>query len=80
MTARVLVFENAAALRDALEELGRDIDAGGVRALVMVVARGDGGLEPWWGAERSLGVHAGTMLRGMVAYLGAVMDSAALNG
>ena len=79
MRARLLALENRAALDAAFSELARDIDAGRIRALVLVVAGDDGSLEPLWGAQRSLGAHAGTILRGMVAYAGALMDSEALS-
>jgi len=76
--SRVFVLDDAVGITAALEELCAEIDAGRVRALVLVVAGQDGGLEPWWGAERSVGAHAGTILRGMVAYVGALMDREAL--
>jgi len=74
----VLPLDNAEGVRQALDDLKAQIDAGDVRAVAIVAAHGDGGLEPWWGASRSYGAHAGTVLRGMVAYLGALMDAEAL--
>jgi len=78
MSARVVPLENAEGVRQALDDLKAEIDAGRIRAVAIVAAHGDGGLEPWWGASRSFGAHAGTMLRGMVAWLGARMDAEAL--
>jgi len=77
---RVLPLDNAEDVRQALDDLRAQIDAGDVRAVAIVAAHADGGIEPWWGASRSYGTHAGTVLRGMVAYLAAVMDAEALDG
>jgi len=78
VSARVVPLEDGAGLKAALEELRRGVEAGEVRAVAIITADAGGGLEPWWGASRSLGAHAGTVLRGMVAYLGALMDAEAL--
>jgi len=78
MSARVVPLEDGGGLKAALEALLADLDAGRIRAVVIVTADAAGGLDPWWGASRSLGPHAGTVLRGMVAYLGALMDAEAL--
>jgi len=78
MSARVIPLESTGGVTAVLEELRAGIAAGRIRAVVFVTADADGGLGPWWGASKTLGPHAGTMLRGMVAYVGALMDSAAL--
>jgi len=78
VSARVVPLEDGAGVKAALEALLADLDAGRIRAVVIVTADASGGLEPWWGASRMLGPHAGTVLRGMVAYLGALMDAEAL--
>ena len=61
-----------------LDELAERLEAGEVRAVAFVVADASGGLDVWWGATQTLGPHAGSVLRGAVAYLGARMDREAL--
>lgn len=78
MSARVVQLEDSEGVRAALEELRRGIETGRIRAVALVTADAAGGLDPWWSASRTLGAHAGTLLRGAVAYLGARMDSEAL--
>ena len=78
MSARVIALEDTEGVKRALEELRRGIEAGRIRAVALVTADAAGGLDPWWAASRTLGAHAGTLLRGAVAYLGARMDSEAL--
>jgi len=78
VSARVVPLEDGAGVKAALEALVADVEAGKVRAVAIITADAAGGLEPWWGASRMLGAHAGTVLRGMVAYLGALMDAEAL--
>jgi len=78
VSARVVPLEDGAGVKAALEGLMRAVEAGEVRAVAIITADASGGLEPWWGASRMLGTHAGTVLRGMVAYLGALMDAEAL--
>jgi hypothetical protein len=65
------VLRVASELRDALKN-------GEVLAVAFVTVHGDGGLLVRWGAAASLGDHAGSILRGAVAYLGARMDAKAL--
>lgn len=78
-------MSGAALDADGLLAMLEDIRAGIVRgevtavALVGVVAR-SGGLDPGWWAAPSLGPHAGSILRGAAAYLGARMDAEALEG
>jgi hypothetical protein len=67
-----------AELRAFLDELTADIAAGRVVALALVAASADGDLAVNWGALPCAGPHAGSVLRGAVAYLGARMDAAAL--
>ncbi len=78
MSARLVALDDAEALHGILEELRRGVEAGRIRAVAIVAADAGGGLEPFWGASRSLGPHAGSVLRGAVAYLGALMDAEAL--
>jgi len=78
MSARVIPLEDAAGVKAAVAELVSGVEEGRIRAVAIVTADVSGGLQPWWGATRSLGVHAGSILRGAVAYLGARMDSEAL--
>ena len=75
---QVLALDDAEALRAALDDLQRGVEAGAVVALALVVANRAGGLEPSWGARAAAGPHAGSVLRGAVAYLAAMMDAAAL--
>jgi len=77
MSARVVTLDGPE-LKDALLELLRGVEAGRLRAVALVAVDSSGGFEPVWGASRSLGPHAGSILRGAVAYLGARMDSEAL--
>lgn len=78
MSARVVQLEDTEAVKAALLELLKGVETGHIRAVALVTADATGGLDPWWGASRSLGAHAGTLLRGAVAYLGARMDAEAL--
>jgi len=78
MSARVLLLEDTAGVEQALAELLRGIAVGDVHAIALVVVDHSGGLAPWWGAARTLGTHAGSILRGAVTYLGACMDAEAL--
>jgi hypothetical protein len=80
MSARVISLEDPDATKRVLTELVRGVEAGRIRAVAIVAADAAGGLEPFWGASRTLGVHAGSILRGAVAYLGARMDAEALEG
>jgi hypothetical protein len=59
----------------ALEQL---LESGDAVAIALVVAGPEGTLQPWWSVSRTLGAHAGSVLRGAVAYLGARMDAEAL--
>jgi len=79
VSARVVPLEDGAGVKAALEALLLEVEAGGIRAVAIVAAHADGGLETWWAASRSFGAHAGTVLRGMIAYLAAVMDAEALD-
>lgn len=67
----------SADVRHVLVELGAALDRGDVVALAVVTAHEGGGIAVHWGADKSLGAHAGTMLRGMAAYLGSQMDGKA---
>jgi hypothetical protein len=79
MSAHVVPLEeDTTEVRALLEELLAEIAAGRVVAAAFVTARADGGLDGKWGATRTLGPHAGSVLRGAVAYLGARMDATAL--
>jgi hypothetical protein len=80
MTARVIPLEDTTRLAEWIADLAKRIDAGDVRAFALVVAEPSGGLSVWWGASRQLGAHAGSILRGAVAYLGARMDVDAITG
>jgi len=78
MSARVVPLEKwPEGVREELDALAAEVEAGRIRALVLVTATADGGLTPCWGASRSLGPHGGTILRGMVAFIGAVIDALA---
>ena len=78
MSARVIPLDDTAGVTHALTELMGDLEAGRVRALAIIAVDASGGLAPWWGASRTLGAHAGSILRGAVTYLGACMDAEAL--
>jgi hypothetical protein len=78
MSARVIPLDDTDRVDQELDALSARLALGEVRAVAFVVADASGGLEVWWGASRSLGPHAGSILRGAVAYLGARMDSEAL--
>ncbi len=78
MSARVVQLEDTEGVTQALTELLRGVETGRIRAVALIVADTAGGLEPWWAASRTLGAHAGSILRGAVAYLGARMDAEAL--
>jgi hypothetical protein len=78
VSARVIPLDDTEAVKHALADLARGIEAGRVRAFALVAVDSAGGFEPSWGAARSLGPHAGSILRGAVAYLAAVMDAEAL--
>ena len=78
--ATVIALDDAGDVERVLAELTGALSEGRVRGLVVVAVLGDGGFEPWWGATRTLGPHAGSILRGAVAYLGARMDAEALEG
>ena len=78
--ARVVALDDTAAVTAALDGLLAAIKAGRVTAVALVAAGPDGALEPWWGAARPVGPQAGSILRGAVAYLAAVMDAEALDG
>jgi hypothetical protein len=80
MSARVLALDDPEAVGRVLDELSGALAEGRVRGLVVVAIHADGGFEPFWGASQTLGVHAGSILRGAVAYLGARMDQEALEG
>jgi hypothetical protein len=77
MSAQVIPLDDSGALKTALLEVQRGVDAGRIRALAIVAVDASGGFEPFWGASRSLGAHAGSILRGAVAWLGAAMDTQA---
>jgi hypothetical protein len=77
MRARVVPLDDPGALDRLLDDVAAALD-GKTRAVAIVIAGADGGLEVRWGATKALGPHAGTVLRGMVAYLAAVMDAEAL--
>lgn len=79
MSARIPI-DDAERTRHVLGELARGVEVGRLRAVAVVAVDGSGGLEVWWGASRTLGPHAGSILRGAVAYLGARMDADALEG
>ena len=76
--AAVVHLEDRDAVKRALYELLKGVEAGRICAVALIAADSAGGLEPWWGASRTLGAHGGTLLRGAVAYLGAKMDQEAL--
>jgi len=80
MSARVIPLDDTARLGTLFTELLERVDAGTVRAVAFVAVDASGGLQVEWGAARGLGVHAGSVLRGAVAYLGARMDAEALEG
>ena len=65
-------------IQAALLLLRAGVETGAVRAVALVVVDESGGLEPAWFAAPTLGPHAGSILRGAAAYLGARMDSEAL--
>jgi len=69
---------DAEALQAALLLVRAGVETGAVRAVALVVVDERGGLEPAWFAAPTLGPHAGSILRGAVAYLGARMDAEAL--
>ena len=57
----------------ALETALVDVRAGRVVAVACVTVDRDGAHDPWWGtADRC--IHAGSVLRAAVAYLGSRMD------
>ena len=78
MSARVIPLEDAAAVKGALTELMSGLEAGRLRGVALIAVDASGGFEPFWGASRTLGPHAGSILRGAVAWLGARMDVSAL--
>jgi hypothetical protein len=78
MSARVVPLDDTAEVARLLDALDQRIASGAVRAVAFVLADAAGGLETWWGATGTLGPHAGSILRGAVAYLGARMDAEAL--
>ena len=78
MSVREAGREDTAALQAALDLLVAALDAGRIAAVALIAADAEGALVPWWGAASALGPHAGSVLRGAVAYLGARMDAAAL--
>jgi len=80
MSARVIPLDDSARVAEVLDELAVRIGNARVTAVALVVVDASGGLEVEWGAARVLGVHAGSVLRGAVAYLGARMDAEALEG
>ncbi len=65
-------------LLERLDEIVRGVEAGTVVGLALVTIAPDGGLGPRWVVSSASGPHAGTILRGAVAYLGAVLDAGAL--
>lgn len=79
MSTRVIPLEDTDGVTQALTELRRGIEAGRLRAVAVIAVDAAGGFEPRWGASRTLGPHAGSILRGAVAYLGACMDAEALD-
>ena len=78
MSARLLPLDDTQGVKQALAELLRGIEAGRLRGFALVAVDSSGGFESSWGAARTLGPHAGSILRGAVAYLAAVMDAEAL--
>jgi hypothetical protein len=74
----VIALDDAEGIKAACADLERGVEAGRLRAVAIVAVDSSGGLEPMWGASRTLGPHAGSILRGAVAYLGARMDAEAL--
>jgi len=64
---------------EVLEALDARLSSDAVAAVAVVVVDASGGLEVEWGAARTLGLHAGSILRGAVAYLAATMDAAAVD-
>lgn len=78
MSAHVIHVENTDELRRAVAALVAGLEKGRLRAVAVVAVDAAGGFEPWWGASATLGPHAGSILRGGVAYLAAAMDAAAL--
>jgi hypothetical protein len=78
MSPRIIPLATTAEVDILLGDLAAMVAAGTVRAVAVVLADADGGLDTWWGASQQLGPHAGSVLRGAVAYLGARMDAAAL--
>jgi hypothetical protein len=79
MSARVIPLEDTTAVKEQLEAIQRGIDAGRIRGLALIAIDVSGDFEPLWGASRTLGMHAGSVLRGAVAWLGAAMDLQALS-
>jgi len=78
MSARVIPLEDSAGVAELVTELTARVASGEARAVALVVVDASGGLEVSWGASRTLGVHAGSILRGAAAYLGARMDLEAI--
>jgi len=78
MSVRVVPLEDADGVKRSLTELLRGVEKGRIRAVAVVAVDAAGGFEPWCGASQTLGPHAGSIVRGAVAWLGAAMDAAAL--
>ena len=78
--SRVIPLDDPEALRLAMREVLDGVEAGRIKAVAVATVEASGGLGAWWAASRTLGAHAGSILRGAVAYLAAVMDAEALEG
>ena len=80
MSARVIALDDSAGVAELLLGLMDRLRTEAAVGVALVVVDASGGLEVEWGAARVLGRHAGSILRGAVAYLGARMDAEALEG
>lgn len=78
MSGNVVELETPEDVRRVLLDILERLEAGEVRAVAFVATTDAGTMVPWWGAARALGPHAGSILRGAVAYLAAAMDAEAV--